>query len=507
MTESNVDGIPDYVKKMDESEVSRRAALARNPPVSLSDECRDNLRGLIPELAKLDKAMAVDKSFHPRNIGVYCWLYLQLRRDELKSVARRLLAGIVGYAILRKLVPVLKDKFSNASIGELAAVALKIDFWSSLSIGFAVPVLLLLCLRGRDMGEDAMRRVLCMYLLGAFLLLLASLAVSTGAVRAALAPSTFVRFAIIPGAIWFWNDLRRDIATSSSLVSPLFSAWKWLAALCVCCFGGVLRTAILATHQPAEAFALLGGASSALRESIGNRFPVALSLLLDCGGLQFLVFIAYAACFLYGAFVVVAGTNFLTIRNHRAANLPVANWLAAKGFYSGSSETSSRRFMSTAPENVKSYRPSSVMLLEKVEGLLASDSPLLGKEERPAFLDLLDYEKVVTKEKDIKEWMPPRNQFLVADDKLSERDIKVNGLLTWARPLSEKQTEMSFAQFFETLDENDYEYDPNADKWSFTTEAPMPDAIDVKNASVPPNDLEQEKKSPSEGDDPDTVFV
>lgn len=506
-TQSNFDEIPDYVKQLDEDELFRRAELARNPPVPLSDEVVGNLKGLIPQLDQLDRELAVDKSYDPNNPAVYSWAYLQLRRAELKPIARRLLGGILGYAILRKVLPMLKEAVSTLSIGGLAAIALKVDFWASASIGFSAPLFLLLCLRGRDAGEDAMRRVLVMYLSCASLLLLSSIAVSTGAVRAATIPATVVRLAVIPCALWFWNDLRHDIASSRAFLAPLFKAWRILTAIFVCILGGLLRASILATHSPSAAFTLLGRASSSLRESVGNHFPIALSLLLDPGGVQFLAFVAYTSCLLYGLYALFASTNFLSIRDHRSANLPLANLLASTGVYAGGYSTeSTRRFTSTAPSGVKSYRPSSVMLLEKVEGLLASDSPLLGKEDRPAFLDLLDYEQVVMKQKDIKQWMPARNQFLVEDDKLSERDIKMNALLTWARPLTERQTQMPFAQFFETLDENDYEYDPEADQWSFTTAAPVPDTIDVAN-SPETNAPDGENGLPRDGDDPGTVFV
>ncbi len=117
------------------------------------------------------------------------------------------------------------------------------------------------------------------------------------------------------------------------------------------------------------------------------------------------------------------------------------------------------------------------------------------------------------KEKHIKEWMPPRTQFVVPDDKLTERQIRFDSLHTWARPLTDEQKDMSFMQFFETLEEDEYYYDPESDQWSFSTDLLYGDGAEQdipKTGNTERDVVKGGKLLTGGGDEPDdaeTVFV
>ncbi len=252
------DEIPDFVKELDELELQRRAKLSRNPPVPLSDECIKGLRAAIPEIAKLDEALKPDAGsliYNPDNPAAYSWMYVNAPRRSSNAFFIILLPVIV-YGICRRIFPVVRSVIFRYPIATLASAAMRIDFWSTISMGCVLPGIILLFLKGRDNGKDAMRRGLCMYFCCAALIIPAVILASTGAVRAALLSTTFIRAVSMPATLWFWRDLRRDIEVSHAWIKPIYQAWRTLTTLFVCVFGGILRALIFAKSSHDEMLTL-----------------------------------------------------------------------------------------------------------------------------------------------------------------------------------------------------------------------------------------------------------
>lgn len=505
------DNVPDSVKRLDELELRRRAKLAMNPPIPLSEECMENLRKAIPEIAKLDDALGPDSGplrYDPNDHKVYSWAYMKLR-PWTPNAFFITVSAVGAFAMCRRIVKFVLSKYSVATV---ARIAIKVDFWATLSLGCVIPLIFIKLVKGRGNNKDAILRTLAMFLSTASLMLPTAALASTGAVRAALLSSAFIRCVPIPTSLWFWEDLRRDIERSDEALVPIFRAWRFLATLLISVYGTILRTLIFLSSSKNDFFFFMCDHTVPIRLMLAYRFPVALSLLRDVGGLQFLVAVLFGLCFFYGLYVACLATDFLRIRDHRGVRTFFAKLLTRAGFYDDTVVTGSRRFISSAPPGVESYRPSSVMLLQKVEGLLGSDSALIVREETPAILDLLANEQGLLQEKNAKEWMPPRTEYVVPNEKISFDQIRWDSLRTWARPLSEEQKDVPFTQFFETLGDDEFMYDEKADDWNLMKAMSSPDVTEEEYSIMSDEEFEEFTKkmlaaSEDESDEIPTIFM
>lgn len=465
MSTWSFDAIPDYIKDLDADEKRRRALISMNPPEPLSEEVIANLHKAVPGLADLDAALADPRApaFDPAKHEFYSWAYMHMR-PWVPNAFFIAFASVASFAVLRAIAQRLTARFP---LPVIFGTAIAIDAWATPLLALVVPLILLrFALRRTGARSDALRRLLSMFLASASLMLPTAFLASSGAVRAALLSAFFIRAVPIPLSLWLWQDLSED--ASRGKLGGAFRAWRWLATLVVCGFGAALRAAVFLSSVEHDFFFFMCEKTVPVRAFLGLRFPVAMSLMRDMGGLQCLVALIYAGALMYGMYIVAVATNFLAMRAHRRTNTPLTRFLMKAGMYEASEPPSRRRFTSTAPEGVGSYRPSSIMLLERVEGLLGRDSAMVMNEQRPVFLNLLDNEATQLAGNNATEWLPPRTEFQVPDGKLSLVDIRRNSLLSWARPLREDQREQPFAQFFEQLGEDQYEYDATADEWKFT---------------------------------------
>lgn len=462
---------PDNVKRLDDLEAARQRRVAPiDGAFALSEDVVAGLHARIPVLAEIDAKLGESlrrADWDPKDHRVYSWAWRNL--SPWRPSALLVTAGVLaGASAVRAAVDYMRPRVSAAM---LLRAAVRLDLVATIVLAGVVPVVLCafaLAVRSpRRVPTDAVRRSLVMFLSSAMVLPAVAAVAATGNAGLALGAGAAVRLLALSTALWLWRDLRREVFLSRALLTRFFTAWRALATLLVILFGSALRVAAL-TYAPAASLKdTLAARATDLRLRLASRFPVALSLFADPRGLFFLASLVLIGATLYGMYVVVFVLDFFRVRHHRRTESVFASRLIRAGVYSPNVRPELATYLSSAPEGTEAFAAAPAMMLRKVTGLLGVESSMLSSDEPPPIFKMLDQEKVVMEAEGMTQWMPTRDQFVPLSENLSKAKRTTDALLTWARPLEESQQSLSFAEFFETLEEHEYMFDANSGQWIF----------------------------------------
>lgn len=473
--------VPDDIKALDELERAHRASLAAEPPrARLSDDTRALLHAKYPFLAQQDRRMDALMSlpdYCPDDYRAYSWAYRTLR-PWAPSRLLQLLGLVATLAAARAACQAVARRFPAPA---LAAGLARGDALATLVLAVVAPLLLTACalLQPRpDYRTDGVRRMAVVHLLSSALLLPVAAVASVGHAAAAAAAGAVVRLGPMAMALWYWRDLRTEVRVGTAPLARVFRVWRALATVFVLAGGAAYRLAGFVPQLQFPSTQLLADAARNLRVRMGKRFPVAFSLCNDPRGLFFAACLALAMGAVYGLYVAVFVTDFGRISNHRKTSSLISSLMLRAEVYCPNEHPLKRENRRTGPKGTATFRPSPAMMLRKQDDFMTPDSGLTGNDYVMPIFTLLDHEKEICEKEGIDTWMKPRDLQIPLSENLSQSKRTRDALLTWARPLKEAEMDMSFAEFFDTLDDNEYQYDADSGDWVFSEE--QGSAEDVK---------------------------
>lgn len=159
--------------------------------------------------------------------------------------------------------------------------------------------------------------------------------------------------------------------------------------------------------------------------------------------------------------------------------------------------------MSEQDARVNSFLPSRAMLLRPRVGVSVDSSMLSNDPATVPIFSLLEKEEEVMREEGIRQWIKPREEMFQQG---REKDSALQGLLNWARPMDERDADLTFEEYFQTLEDDEFEYDPSSGDWIFGEKRNKNDKDHPDTDSAPDpvanNDL---IKRVLETDDPDEI--
>lgn len=544
-SERAFDYIPPEVRKMDEEELTRQLTGDRPPPLepdvlAALHEKYPQLKEIDKLFEELDKEAEQDREYYPDR--AYSWLYLKTR-PWVPSTPFKVTCALAVAFIFHAAWKYLSARYTGTV---LATMFFRIDLVLLVALGLVVPIIFIIAASRRTNlpyvpdfnlsesenmrkydaqisndiidvdGRDAVTRCVAMVSVTAIGLTVPSiLLASVGATQSALVLDIVVRAALIPMALWGWSDLGRDLKPEEKEHStpylrqpsePLIGFarnWRLLMTL-QCVAGAFIRSCALlfSTTMPLES--VYHSALLQVRTVLGDTFPVAFSLARDPGGVIFLAFLLVLLAFCNALHVYMAASEFGDIKEHRLVTSWLNDIMVRLGVYTSKEEWMERkREPSSAPEGVESYRPSPVMLILPLKPPLFNSNGLLVQQERrmPVF-DLLEQEEEARKKSGATHWLESTDNWVVPG---KENDFP---LTYWAN----ESPDGAMKEFFEMAGKNQYEYDPESDKWVFSdTKQQKNDKNDKNNTTLnngKTNGADTKPKIPNKDEDGnETVFV
>lgn len=142
----------------------------------------------------------------------------------------------------------------------------------------------------------------------------------------------------------------------------------------------------------------------------------------------------------------------------------------------------------SVPDTHRSFLPSAPMLLRRDEAL-SPDSMLVGEAIMPV-MTYLDKENEILRRDGMETWLKPRTEQVPITKELSYEKRSLDALFTWSRPLLEDDEDKSFMDFFETLEDDEYVYDPVTGNWIFENAGTLGDGV-VSESGVQEDGAEQ----------------
>jgi hypothetical protein len=480
-------GEPEFLAEMDAREAARRAAC--DPEGGLSDAELEALFDAVPALRRVDeglaKLLADEPGLDPDDAAVWTWAWRRMQPlfPRWVVVGARLAGGGAAAVVARRRVRALVARVGWEGA---ALLAVRVDVVATaVLVGALLPALLVGVFVRRPRHSDAPRRLVLGFAAAAAVWLPAPAAlVSAGFLRAGLAAGAAGRLFVLPAALWMWSDLGQEVmvmrVAERMLVGRAVAAWRWTVSLTVLLGGGLLRVAALWGMRGGRAG---GGWGQAVRDvmlahsvqarlAVASRFPVAMSLFADPGGLAFLAALALTVGAWYVLYVMVFVTEFMRIRFQRRTRSMVVDALIEWGVYRPNNMRAHReRLLSTAPPGVAPHFPVPAMMLRRPPSLDWMSGGI-KTEQTPPFLTLLDEELEMMKTKGMARWNPPRNEFVPLSSTMTPDRRRREFLNTWARPLHGEDAGKGFADFFESIaDEAEYEYNPETEEWVFAKDS------------------------------------
>lgn len=478
--------MPEDVEKLDELERKRREELASQPPPPrLSEETKALLFEKYPHIKALDEKMTglmQDKDYDPEDYRAYSWAYEKLR-PWAPSALFQVLMAMSAFWSLRAL---WRTARKHVSIPVLLNILVRAETLCIVVLVVAIPAIICtwaIAKSRNDFRTDGVRRAAIMHLLSSVLLLPVAAIASVGHAAVAAAAGTLVRLVPMSMSLWYWRDLRREIFLGSTLLAHVFRVWRFFTTFLVIFGGCCLRIAGIVREQQFPSARFLAKSAEDLRLRLGKSFPVAFSLCNDPRGLFFGACVALSAGALYGIYVGVFVTDFARIQDHRKTNSILTTALIHADLYQQNQHPLKKINSMSCPENRRSFLPSPAMMLRKQDNLITVDSGLLSEETPVPIFSFLDKEDELSEEERVEEWLKPRYDQVPLSDNLSRLKRSRDALLTWARPMDEQEADMTFAEFFETLDDDEFRYDSGSGNWVFEDQD-VPGDDGVKNSKL-----------------------
>lgn len=463
--------IPDEIKELDELERQRRANLDSEPPrPRLSDDTRAILFAKFPDLKQLHDEMEglmQENDYDPTDYRVYSWAYDKMR-PWAPSRLLQLLCVLATFYAVRAVFLLVRARYS---IPVICAALVQGEFIALLALTVILPAVFCAwaMFKGpEDFQTDGVRRIAVMHVLSSTLLLPVAAVASVGHAVPAAILGLGVRLLPMAMSLWYWHDLNSQLDVGTVLLARVFRAWRLLATFFVILVGSCIRIAGLVPklHFPTTAY--LADAAHKMRVKIGQRLPVAFSLFNDPRGLFFGACLALAVGVMYDLYVFVFVTDFTQNRNHRKVSSLFSSAMLRANVYAPNEHPLKAKYRITGPAGQKSFTPSPAMMLRKQDDLLTPDSGLTANEYVMPIFSLLEQEDEISEKEGIDKWMKPRDEQIPLSDDLSRLKRTKDALMTWARPLEGEEMNMSFAEFFDTLEDNEYQYDSASGDWVFS---------------------------------------
>jgi len=489
--EWSFDHVPDWVRELDKEEVIRRST--EEPMPDLPPDVLEDLHREYPQLVEIDRmferleaAADKDSSFDQNSPTPYSWLYLQ-ERPWIPNKPFILVCSAAFIWCLRKAWLTLHRRYSPSVI---AKTALHISLVSGLSLALLLPLFLIyIARRNRTGNEDAhdpvVRTCTMVAATGAGLTVPTLLYASIGAIQSALIVDILSKGIALPYACWGWADLRDDVEKfGTTSISTIFRVWRLATTSMLCIFGTLMSAISLNFPSTLPLGAELAALVTPVRQYLGERFPVALSLARDSGGLHFLAFLWMGVFVLNILHVLIVATDFGSIKSHRRSRTVLTTFFESRGMYEDVNSWVLRNRGPGTFTGPGSYRPSQTMLLlpHESESLFGNVGALIQDEHRPAVFQLLEDEEKLAEDKGVESWIKDRNEWVSSD---RNDDL----LQYWAKPLTESQQKKPISDYFDLLEESEFEYDPDMDEWVFTDL----DGKVASNSSEPAKDKGEEE--------------
>lgn len=276
----------------------------------------------------------------------------------------------------------------------------------------------------------------------------------------ALLFGALLRLGPLSVSLFYWLDLRREIAVCTAPFARLFRIWR-AAAAPVLILGGLARVVALWRPGQLPLGAAAVAAAGKTRASLAARFPVMLSLLRDAGGLAFGGGALLAGAVVYMVYLFAFVADFGRVRMHRDSRSLLTIACVRAGVYRSNASP-----WEAADGDNGSFLPSRAMLLRPREGMAMETSMLSNSAGVVPIFSLLDKEEEVMRKEGITRWIKTREE-LEEREGVSEKTRCLDALLSWARPMEEEQLEMTFEEFFQTLEDDEFQYDPTSGDWIF----------------------------------------
>jgi hypothetical protein len=494
------DGTPD-INELNRLEVERRALVEAQKDIAprLTDSELELLFQKCPAIRRvndyIEHALVSTPGLDPESPDVFTWALplVQARRPPFIRIGA-LAYGL--FVLVRRFLAVLRVRY----LPEQIAVALACtDMVTTFAIaGVLASMLLFWAMVKESDHSDAQRRLSLTFSLTSLILPAAAALGASGYESTGLLVGAVGRLIVLPLTLWMWSDLSQEIFVMRVLndkpVAYAFSAWRWLTTIFVCVFGGVLRVVAYAGRTELPLREIMLSRALELRLRIVQRFPVAMSLFGDPGGLAFLAGIVITTCFTYGLYVLMFACDFMTVRMHRRTNSLFSNVMISKGVYMPNLLKERESLLNTGPPGVKPHFPMRAMMLREGPALFGASSSVV-EEKVPPLFELMEEEEAMMERKGMSRWNPPRTEHIPVSKYLTAEQRSRNFLRTWARPMEDPDS-VSFSDFFEGVDdEQEYVYDPNSENWVFAPDSKW----STQRSDDEPDDTITTSSAPVEG--------
>ena len=459
--------VPNRIKQLDEIfEESKKNEESREP---FPEHIEQYLFKKIPVLEETNKAIEDEMAKGDYDLykgRAFTWAYYKLS-PWYPSRLLQLISVLLPIFLLRKLCLFLRARYSLMMI---AQSLIRFENISNVILLVAVPILLaarLLPISRSDTQTDGVRRSLVMTMLSYVPLLPIAAAAATGNITLALYTGIIVRIGPMAMALWYWRDLCREIILSPFPRSIVFRIWRMLVSLVTIIGGLSLRIAAIRGIENMPISELMESSAAALRKSVGQSFPVAFSLCNDPRGLFFGAGLLLAGFFIYMLYFIMFVAEFFRNRIHRSTLTPITSFSIRSGLYQPNVHPEEYFSALPEPEASKSYIPARAMMLTHDDDLLLSDTSMVTTAESMPIEEYLEREYEIMAKEGISEWTKPRGEQIPLTGEMTVYRRAMDGLCSWARPLPEEEANMSFVEYFETLEEDEYVYDPLTENWVF----------------------------------------
>lgn len=476
--------VPEDIKELDELERKRREDLASQPPPPrLLEETKTLLFEKYPHIKAMDEKMTAlmrEEDYDPEDHRVYSWAYQKLR-PWAPGVLCQVLMAVGTVWSLRAVWRAVRERFS---IPVIVGTLIRMETIYTVVLTVAIPAVICMWAIAKsrnDFRTDGVRRAAIMYTLSSILLLPVAAIASVGHAAAAAAAGTLVRLLPMSMSLWYWRDLRREVFLGSALLAHIFRVWRFFTTFLVVIGGCFLRIAGIIREQQFPSARFLAKSAEDLRLRLGKSFPVAFSLCNDPRGLFFGACVALSAGVVYGIYVGVYVTDFGRIQDHRKTDSILTTALIHADLYQPNEHPLKKINGLSCPESESSFLPSPAMMLRPQDDLITVDSGLLSDETPMPIFGFLDKEDEISD--GVGQWLRPRYEQVPLSENLSRLKRSRDALLAWARPLDEKEADMTFAEFFETLDDDEFRYDSGSGNWVFEDED-VPGDNGAKNSKL-----------------------
>lgn len=461
----NDEDIPEPIKDL--NRLYKELSDSEKTIPDLAPDVEENFLNQFPQLRRLHEQKEVrlhnGRVFHcDDDAPVFSKLY-QLLRPRYPNPLLISVGAVSIYFATRAGIRLIRSKFS---LQQIVTAIVSVETFLVPIFAVAIPVLFTLYMVTVERGNalvDCTTRMLVMYSLSVTVLAPIAGAAATGNMALALICGVIGRVGMLIPALWFWEDLCSEQMFGSTKTCVFFQWWRVLVTAIVLLPGIILRVLSLGDILPfGPAFQTN---AEAIRRRIGSRFPIALSLFNDPRGLFFLSALMLIFVGAYLVYLVVFPLDLLQMREHRKSKTILSRLFVEKGVFQPDEHPEEIEGKLSLGDSSKTYMPSSAMFLKLTDQNLELDSRYLSSEVSLPIFALLDNEDDILRREGAAEWIKSREEQLSVTEDYSEEQRALDALDNWSRPLRDDESEQSFEEFFDTIDDSQYQYDSDAGEW------------------------------------------